>query len=261
MSLEVKIENFLLAPSKLSDLQLLYVTSFIFGHNFLGFNEFRIHFSVETASYENLQLKKSHDVTNTMKHLLQHFKNTVQIGVEECAGYTVLGNLLVFFAEGLSNELATLYRYHNQRGVAVNSNPGQHPSRAAALVSLMMLPPLPLPGSSPWLTKVICEYKPAINQELHLVQPKFLLELFLQCYYTMKYGKQRTLLACLTDLNTWHYFKLKLSNGKLEGLSYSTLYMHLRPLSEMTAATPMEPSETQKKALSAHLLFLVHALS
>ena len=32
--------------------------------------------------------------------------------------------------------------------------------------------------------------------------------------YAMKFEKQATLLVCLTDLNTWHYFKLKLSNGE-----------------------------------------------
>ena len=266
MSLDVKIEKYLLPPSKISALQVLPVASFIFGRLFEGINDFRSHISVEeTASYKKVQLKKSHDVPSTMKSVLTHYESTEHIGLEESAGYTVLGIFMVFFAQALSKEVETRYKVRKQPVVAVNSNRGQNPSSDFALISLTI--PLVVPSTSTacllqgsrWITKVIYEYKPQIACNLRVVQPKALIEVFMQAYYTMKSEKLKTLLACLTDLQTWHYFKLKLSNGKLEGLSSSTLIMHLLPLPEQSTET--EPSETQNTALLDHLLFLVHSLS
>ena len=266
MSLDVKIEKYLLPPSKISALQFLPVASFIFGRLFEGINDFRSHFSVEeTASYKKVQLKKSHDVPSTMKSVLTHYESTEHIGLEESAGYTVLGIFMVFCAQALSKEVETRYKVRNQPVVAVNSNRGQNPSSDFALISLTI--PLVVPSTSiacllqgsRWITKVIYEYKPQIAFNVRMVQPKALIEVFMQAYYTMKYEKLKTLLACLTDLQTWHYFKLTLSNGKLEGLSSSTLLTHLIPLPEQSTET--EPSETQNTALLDHLLFLVHSLS
>ena len=97
MSLDVKIEKYLLPPSKISALQVLPVASFIFGRLFEGINDFRSHISVEeTASYKKVQLKKSHDVPSTMKSVLTHYESTEHIGLEESAGYTVLGIFMVF---------------------------------------------------------------------------------------------------------------------------------------------------------------------
>ena len=164
MSLDVKIEKYLLPPSKISALQSLPVASFIFGRLFVGINDFRSQSSVEeTASYKKVQLKKSHDVPSTMKAVLTHYESTVQRGLEECAGYTVLGIFMVFFAQALSKEVETLYKVHKQPVVAVNSNRGQNPSTVSALISLTI--PLVVPSTatscllqgSRWLTKVIYE--------------------------------------------------------------------------------------------------------
>lgn len=206
------------------------------------------------------QLKKSHNVTTILEMLRQHCDKTIQIGLEESAGYILLGILMVFFALCVSDELNEPYKFHNQHGVAINSNPGPNPSTDSALVSLR-LRRVPLSSHKlPWTTKVVYEYKLAVNQKLNFVQPKFLIELFMQSYYAMKYESITTLLACLTDLNNWHYFKLKLSCGKLKVSSYCKLCMDLPSPSEAKEPTT-DQSAMQKIAVLDHLLFLVHFLS
>ena len=47
------------------------------------------------------------------------------ITVEEDSGYVLLGDIVIFFARALQSEKNQTYRYHPQRQVAKNSNPGR----------------------------------------------------------------------------------------------------------------------------------------
>ena len=44
---------------------------------------------------------------------------------------------------------------------------------------------------------------------LSMVEITHLVELLLQCYYVVKFEQQSSILGCLTDLNSWHYIKLR----------------------------------------------------
>ena len=66
---------------------------------------------------------------------------------------------------------------------------------------------------------------------LFLTEAEVLMELFLQCYYVLKFEKQTEILGCLTDLHTWHYFQFKLTS-KLEISWYLKFQMTLPPQAE-----------------------------
>ena len=111
------------------------------------------------------------------------------------------------------------YKTHPQRIVAKNSNPGQNPATDLALVLKVL--------DVRFISKILYEYKPAVHGTLKTESPLYLLELFLQCYYVMKFEGTRRILGCLTDLETWHYFGLELNNSKLDVKFYYRLVMTL----------------------------------
>ncbi len=150
---------------------------------------------------------------------------THNVTVEEAPGYLPLGTLLVYFGNMLSHTMGGTYKCHPQRTVAKNTNPGQNPSTDIALILKERNV-----ASPHYISRVLYEYKPRIHQRILLINMKNLLELFLQCYYVMKYEKTPRIIGCLTDLVNWHFFKLQLSvAGRLEVVQYTMLVTTLSP--------------------------------
>ena len=106
-------------------------------------------------------------------------------------GYLSLGNLIVYFSKMLSHTLDASYKCHPQRTVAKNINPGQNPSTDVALI-LKERDDV----SVKYISRVLYEYKPAVGHIIQVANIKHLLELFLQCYYVMKYEKTSRIMGC-----------------------------------------------------------------
>ena len=105
--------------------------------------------------------------------------------------------------------------------MAKNSNPGQNPSTDFAIVLKCLL-------GGGFISKVLYEYKTALHPLLAFIEAKDLMELFLQCYYVLKFEKQTEILGCLTDLHIWHYFQFNLTSN-LEISWYVTFSMAVPP--------------------------------
>ena len=163
-------------------------------------------------------------VCTIVAQLADTYHWTHNVAVEEPPGYILLGILLVYFGKMLSCTSNDTYKCHPQRTVAKNT-PGQNPSTDVALILRKRDD-----DTAEYISKVLYEYKPQIHHTIQLTNISHLLELFLQCYYVMKYEKQYRILGCLTDLIVWHYFALQLSIvGRLEIVQYTKLEMTLPP--------------------------------
>ena len=205
MSLSTKLQHYLIPPSNIPD--DIDVARLIFGEEFLSESSFKSY--LQAIAKENFQpIQQTIDTTDILKVLLCHCLKTIQVGIEEAAGYVLLGILLGFFADCLTKILVEPYNFHNQHLVASNSNPGQNLTTDAAIVSIIQ----PRIGGRYWKTKVIYEYKTAIHPDITRVEVKYIMELMLQAYYVKNYENISTVIACLTDMKTWHYFKLSRNN-------------------------------------------------
>ena len=224
--MEEKIEEYLVTPSKISDSDVQPIAQYMFGRPFASHNE------VKEFAGESAEVPQSHiaskvepdDITQVVKLLATSYAVTHNVTVEEHPGYLLLGELVVFFSKMLSKQSKLVYKYHPQRTVAKNSNPGQNPSTDVAIVLKCLL-------GGGFISKVLYKYKTAIPPLLSLTEAKVLMELFLQCYYVLKFEKQTEILVCLTDLHTWHYFQFKLTS-KLEISWYLKFQMTLPPQAE-----------------------------
>lgn len=107
-------------------------------------------------------------------------------------------------ASVLSNTHRKTFKYHAQRTVAKNRNPGANPATDVGLV-------LRLLENNTYVTKILYEYKPALNALLSSVDIFSLMELFLQCHYCLRWENRTEVVGCLTDLISWHYFEFKLN--------------------------------------------------
>ena len=116
-----------------------------------------------------------------------------------------------------------------------NPDPGQNPSTDVAIVIRLR----------DGVSSDFGLYKTSVNPLLGIVETKDLMELFLQCYYTLKSENQSSILGCLTDLTSWHYIHLTRDMSKLKVTFYCRLQMD------------MPPSKTQ---IASHLSFLVQCL-
>ena len=74
-----------------------------------------------------------------------------------------------------------------------------------------------------WLSQnpqLLCEYKPRINTSSTWVDSGHFVEMLVQGYYCLKsHGTLHECLHCLTDLRTWHYYRLTM-NGSHFGVEY-----------------------------------------
>ena len=224
--MEEKFENYLVAPSKISESDVQLIAQHLFGRPFASHKEVR-EFAGERAEVPQVHIASKvepEDITQVVELLASSYDAIHNLAVEESAGYLLLG---VFFSKMLSRQSKLVYKYHTQRKVAKNSNPGQNPSTDVAIVLKCLL-------GGGFISKVLYEYKPALPPVLAFTEAKVLMELFLQCYYVLKSEKQTELLGCLTDLLTSHYFQFKLTS-KLEIFWYLKVQMTVPPQAEEVA--------------------------
>ena len=224
--MEEKLENYLVAPSKISESDVQLIAQHMFGRPFASHNEVK-EFAGERAEVPQVHIASKvepEDITRVVELLASSYDATHNLTVEEHPGYLLLGNLVVFFSKMLSRQSKLVYKYHPQRTVAKNCNPGQNPSTDVAIVLKCLL-------GGGFISKVLYEYKKQLPSVLAFTEAKDLIELFLQCYYVLKSEKQTELLGCLTDLNIWHYFQFKLTS-KLEISWYVKFSMAVPPQAE-----------------------------
>ena len=244
-TLESKIEEYLLAPSKVKKTEVLQVARYIFGtQDLASTSEIKQlvtnqqSAAVEPAAVESQDSDADLDLVFTQ--LTDTFNWTHNLAEEEPPGYLPLGILVVFFGKKLSEALDRTYKCHPQRVVARNANPGQNPSTDVAIIIRLR------DGvSSDYVSKVLYEYKTSVHAVLGMVETKDLMELFLQCFYTLKSENQSSILGCLTDLISWHYICLTRDPSKLKVTFYCKQKMGI------------PPGKTQ---IANHLSFLVQCL-
>jgi hypothetical protein len=252
-----------LAPSKISESDLFPVANYIFNQPFASDKEIRDFVTQndsQVASGDANPQATPHAGGPTQPDLQHHtppppnvvysaivtqmadtYEWTHNLAVEEAPGYLPLGNLLVFIGKMLSSTYNATYKCHPQRTVAKNTNPGQNPSTDVAMILRERT------AVATYISKILYEYKPRLPSGIQLIEVKYLLELFLQCYYVMKYEKTTTIIGCITDLIIWHFFKLQLSTvSRLEIMQYTRLQ------------TKLPPQETD---VSNHLAILKHYLT
>ena len=218
-------EDYLLAPSRVKDYEVVDVACYLFGEAFASPSEVKRavqqHFRPAAVDAQHAAAE------DHMYHLVlaDTFAWTHNLLEEEPPGYLPLGLLVVFFGKMLSTALQNTYKCHPQRSVARNPNPGQNPSTDVAIILRVKS----VREKASYVSKVLYEYKPSVNNLLDAIESKHLMELFLQCYYTLKFENQAKLLGCLTDLHCWHYFGLTRNKSKLKVTFYSRLDMTLPP--------------------------------
>ena len=87
---------------------------------------------------------------------------------------------------------------------------------------------------------LIIEYKPAVHERLDKVETGQLTEVFIRAHYLQHGYGNREVLHLLTDLEKFHYFRVKKFSGHLRVLNYQ----------------PFSIDITNKEELLKHLEFL-----
>ena len=144
----------------------------------------------------------------------KHKQKTYNVTIEEAAGYTMLGNYAVTFSEILSEELSKVMMYYNQMIAANNKKQGHNPTSDTAII--MLLEESGVASLAPMVKPVVVyEYKPIVHLDPARVNNCDLVEALLRAYYCLRFYKVSQMIHCLTDLLTWHYFKVNTSADKL----------------------------------------------
>ena len=133
------------------------LASVIFQQQFSDINAFRAHlvqFQYNELYQETQPIESVHEILKTYNNMLTR---TVALSVEEPAGYSPLGYLIVMFASELTRSLGRQFFYHNQYTVADNKKREANPSTDTALVSLV---------DSFYKPEALFEYKPVINPDV-----------------------------------------------------------------------------------------------
>ena len=124
-TLESKIEEYLLAPSKVKKTEVIQVARYIFGtQDLASTSEIKELVTNQSAAVES-QDSDAEDVACNLvfTQLTEIFNWTHNLAEEEPPGYLPLGNLVVFFGKKLSEALDRTYKCHPQRVVARNAQP------------------------------------------------------------------------------------------------------------------------------------------
>ena len=94
---------------------------------------------------------------------------------------------------------------------ADNKKRGQNPTSDTAIIALLESSATPLDPRK--IPVVVYEYKPAVHQDPKRVNDCDLMEALLQASYCLRFYNIPQMIHCLTDLSTWHYFKVKRSTS------------------------------------------------
>ena len=137
---------------------------------------------------------------------IQDIKYFLHFRIKEASGIPLFGTTLLAFAKLLSGE-GTLYKVDMEFPVVLHTRKrGQKPSSCDGTISAVASPSLNHPV-------ILYEYKPTVHPDPLIVNPDHLMELFLQGCYCLWQYKLQSIVHCLTDLNSWHYLKLKKEGG------------------------------------------------
>ena len=129
-----RIEEYLLAPSRVMETEVVYVACYLFGEAFASPSEVKR--SVQQHFLPAAVDSQHSAAEDHVYHLVlaDTFAWTHNLSEEEPPGYLPLGLLVVFFGKMLSTALHNTYKCHPQRSVARNDNPGQNPSTDVAII-------------------------------------------------------------------------------------------------------------------------------
>ncbi len=164
--------------------------------------EVPVDFTETTARNRNFIEKESQRI---VENYTEMYKAVLDIGAAESSGIPILGLILSITANVLSTVLApTHFKCQFEFPVFDPGNRGKNPSSDGAVVAINSVDP-----SSPHGHRkpvVLYEYKPRLHQP---PDPKDVLELFIQGFYSFKEYKIQDCMLCLTDLQTWWYYKVQ----------------------------------------------------
>ena len=123
-----RIEEYLLAPSRVKETEVVDVACYLFGEAFASPSEVKR--SVQEHFLPAAVDSQHSAAEDHVYHLVlaDTFAWTHNLSEEEPPGYLPLGLLVVFFGKMLSTALHNTYKCHPQRSVARNDNPGQNPT-------------------------------------------------------------------------------------------------------------------------------------
>ena len=96
---------------------------------------------------------------------------------------------------------------------ANNKKRGQNPTSDTVIIMLLESSAASLDPKK--IPVVVYKYKPTVHQDPGRVNDYDLMETLLQASYCLRFYVSQ-MIHCLTDLSTWHYFKVRsTSSGKL----------------------------------------------
>ena len=199
-----RVQGYDLAPSKLKRKEVLSVAECILEaklHQAMDLRDYV--FGKSLTAFREQTLTNTYDMTAVTTMVNHHKTMTMHVTEEEAAGYAMLAIYAVHFATVLSGELKKDFKYYSQFQVADNLRAGQNPTTDTAIIMLAT--------SQQCIPTVMYEYKPTVHTDPSRVDVLALMEVFLQAYYCIRYYKIQVVLHCLTDLKTWHYFKIALN--------------------------------------------------
>ena len=138
---------------------------------------------------------------------IQDINYFLHFRIKEASGIPLFGTTLLAFAKLLSGE-GTLYKVDMEFPVVLHTRKRDQKPSCDGTISAVASVNLPVN-----LPVILYEYKPTVHPDPLIVNPDHLMELFLQgCYCLWQYELQ-SIVHCLTDLNSWHYLKLKKEGG------------------------------------------------
>lgn len=206
-----KIEGFLLAPSAVKKEEKIFSLSKLFFPQSNALDCTTLFTDVFKEQDQNQLLHLTDEIHSaietTVKLVNWHIKKTMGIFTNhhEPSSYTILGILCVYFAS-----TGKKLMYAPQYMVARTSQCGQNPSCDASIVMKVK------DGMSTvkYVPRVIYECKPRFDESwesLEQINHKAVIESLIQANYCLRYHKVQSLVACLTDLISWHYYQVELS--------------------------------------------------
>lgn len=145
---------------------------------------------------------------------------TLHITEKEASGIPLFGIFIMGIVRGLRQQIHDFILWCDMEFVVYeNKKRGTNPSTDTAVVAITT--------SSAMKTiehpVILYEYKPVVGRDYLSVDPKDLMEVMIQAFYTMSVRNINHLLHCLTDMTVWHYFKMERSQKHIQVIWHHTI--------------------------------------
>jgi hypothetical protein len=228
-SIADRLQSYDIAPSNISiDIQPAILRAIFSNdaHIVVGdFAELVHYIKMQLKDTEQIDLKQESSVASVtvLNFLRQSFIYMFQ---HESDGYPSVAILCTCIKRELTARFPQkFFTCTSQFAVAKINKPGQGNPATDVHVAVLHKNSI---DSQEWIPIIIIEYKPRLNPILTLVESAYLLELFVQVYYAMKYYKIESVIGSITDISSWHTFKFTMTDGgKMKINSYMVLKMDL----------------------------------